>query len=386
MIRSSSEPSPKHYDLVFVGWQSPIDGIEDTDVSKELHVVNTDGSGLRRISEALTGESDISPAWSPDGRQIAFIRRSEVGGFVAVANSDGTDQRYLASFESQHRFPLPTVSWLPDGTKIVYSVVIGGPPPRVDPIYIVNADGSGQREFTELDGGLAPVWSPDGTKIAFGKRACPGDEDPCLLPNRVRLYVMNIDGSGKRVVAEELAIVSQVAWSPDSDQLAFLCIDPFRPPTDLCLSGPDTSTATHLLVNGASGDVAWSPDGRRIAYVSDAGRDELGFALNVYDLESSTDMRLDETTGRLAGIDVPSWSPDSRQLAIRIAHDSSRTGADSRGDIYVINVDGTGLTPVTTGGKASCCPSGLQCPGKSNPLNPSHPAARPLICHRSPTV
>jgi Tol biopolymer transport system component len=99
--------------------------------------------------------------------------------------------------------------------------------------------------------------------------------------------------------------------------------------------------------------MAWSPNRSRLAYVSEA---DGVLGVNIIDADGSRDVRLEATTGRLAGIDTPSWSPDGTRRAVRFPYEEAGEGpgAGSRGDIFMINADGTGLTQVKAGGIVSC--------------------------------
>jgi Tol biopolymer transport system component len=145
-------------------------------------------TGSDLLQHNARGES--SPAWSPDGRKIAFVSNSE----IYVMNADGSEQRTLTQRGAQ---PL----WSPDGRKIAFVSVRDG---KYDEVHVMNADGSGKRNLTHNpapDG--APAWSPDGRRIAF--QSWRGAD----------LYVMNADGTGQRNLtrtpgAREFGI----AWSP----------------------------------------------------------------------------------------------------------------------------------------------------------------------------
>src|SRR5262245_43609251 len=82
----------------------------------EIYSINPDGTGLTDISNA-PGFNDFWPAWSPDGRQIAFVSVPPGGNFdIYVMNADGSGRHRLTDNPATDNFP----SWSPDGTKVVF--------------------------------------------------------------------------------------------------------------------------------------------------------------------------------------------------------------------------------------------------------------------------
>ena len=118
---------------------------------------------------------------------------------VYVINADGSGQRRLTRTLGY----VPDIAWSPDGQKILFVGYQPGTRGKVSNIYVMNADGSGQRRLAER--GHNPRWSPDGTKIAF-------------VSNRdgnLEIYVMNDDGSGLLNLSQNpLGDEEWHAWSP----------------------------------------------------------------------------------------------------------------------------------------------------------------------------
>jgi len=157
-------------------------------------VVNWDGSGLKRLTAGTATDQD--PAWSPDGRRIAFLR----DGSIHVMNDDGTGVTRL-SFTGFDSHP----SWSPAGSRIVFASSRTG----VNAIHVMDADGTNVIQLTgdsAID--YSPSWSPDGSAIAFQRNA------PSGWPS---IYVMNVDGSG----LSRLGSGRTPAWSPDSRRILY---------------------------------------------------------------------------------------------------------------------------------------------------------------------
>ena len=156
------------------------------------YLVRTDGSGARRLPYfPLTGWSRA--VWSPDGTRIAFAAKSPgqpptstspSHSDIYVMNADGSGKRRLTHDARSNAEP----AWSPDGRRIAFKSSRDGN----SEIYVMNADGSGKRNLTRnpaQDG--RPSWSPDGRRIAF-----LSDRD-----GRLEAHVMNADGSGQRSLA-----------------------------------------------------------------------------------------------------------------------------------------------------------------------------------------
>jgi Tol biopolymer transport system component len=283
--------SPDRRRIVF---QRPENG-----ANSEIYVMNLDGRGLRNLTRHPA--KDGLPAWSPDGRRIAFIRwwGCCTSHELRVMNPDGSGQRKLAS-----KLPIEGgYSWSPDGRRIAFTrqldagIAFGRQRLNIE-IYVMNSDGSGLRNLTRSPGwhDFSPVWSPDGRKIVFSRSRdnlpwawAPND------PGDMEIYVMNADGSGQRNLTRHPAS----DWSP-----------------------------------------VWSPDGRRIAFVSSRGG---AHGIYVMSADGSHVRTLVRNVGKEP---FPAWSPDGRKIAF--------TGRTE--NIYVINTDGGGLQRLTRSPMADWAP------------------------------
>jgi dipeptidyl aminopeptidase/acylaminoacyl peptidase len=229
-------------------------------------------------------------------------------------NADGTHQTRLVAMDKAYSF---APVWSPDGTRIAFATGSD----NVFGVAVVNSDGTGLRRILKGSGGaeFPGSWSPDGSRLAIAASSGDGNSHIEIvdLSTDQRIVLPGGDGDGRP------------KFSPDGRKIAFFSGRDSGP--QVFVMNSDGSARVQLTGrDGESWAAVWSPDGTRLAFNSNrTGRHEI-FVMNA----DGSDQR--QLTHVSEGSNYePTWSPDGR----RIAFSSDREGQTQ---IYVMNADGSG--------------------------------------------
>lgn len=239
------------------------------------------------------------PAWSPDGKRIAFRARKNGNDQVCVMNADGKNVVELTQGEQDHFDP----SWSPDGRTIAFTRNVGVRKSRQ--ICTVSAkDGSNLTVVSSSDD-HCPTYSPDGKTIAF----------VAARERKYWTYTMTADGKDAERLVEQPVFSTAIvpAWSPDGTQIATTLS--LGEGDELHLVRPDGRGLTALTKFG-KGKMArcpsWSIDGKRLSFVLDDStlRTKSTHALWVMDANGNNQKELLQM-GSADGLFLPKaqWRP-----------------------------------------------------------------------------
>ena len=229
-------------------------GLVDNRPVKEIIFADYDGANVHRVT--VSRSINTNPAWSPDGRSIAYT--SWLSGFPEVlvsyiyegrmtrpANGNADDHNFLPAFSS-------------DGSQIAFMSNRDGN----SDLYVVNTDGTGEvRRLTNhpaID--VSPTWSPNGQQIAF-------TSDRTGAP---QIYVVGADGTGLRRLTYE-TYCDRPTWSPAPfNEIAYS--SKTGPGHDIKVLDLATNEVRQLTYGlGSNESPSYSPNGRHVAFMSTRG-------------------------------------------------------------------------------------------------------------------
>ncbi|SRR5579871_1108117 len=281
----------------------------------QIYVMDADGSHPRN----LTGDPKIhddSPAWSPDGRKIAFQSDRRSVSDIFTMDADGGHPTPIA--------PGARAAWSPDGKMLACARSIDGH----SEIFVVAADGSSPPRQVTFDHHFCadPTWSPDGTRLAFTSAGAQGLE----------IQSMRLDGTDRVVLAAGRGANRLPVWFRDG-RIAF---NSARDGHDALFVMESDGTLPHRVTDASvdEDESAWWPDGRSLVFESERSGNSDIYRMRLPD---APDGAIALTSG-LANNVHPSWSPDGKWIAF----ESNRDGTPN---IFVMDADGRQVRNLTRG-------------------------------------
>lgn len=225
IIQGVSDPSQNVY---------PASGKVALIRNNNLAIMNADGTNVRFLTSTYDPEGH--PAWSPDGRKIAY----EFQYGISIINADGTNPVRLLENGA-------TPKWSPDGKRILFARSINLSPK----IHVINADGTNLVQLTNTkDDDRTPSWSPDGTQIVFSRAGT--------------IWVMNADGTGAKKIFDTLGACVYPVFQPNGKKILFYSLG------DIFAMNPDGSAYSNITnsFNIVDGYPNFTSDGTSIYYAA----------------------------------------------------------------------------------------------------------------------
>jgi TolB protein len=215
--------------------------------TKEIYIMDYDGFNPRRVT--VNRSLNILPAWSPDGKTLAYVSyRLGIPDIFLASIYEGKSSNLTNGKGTQAFAP----AWSPDGTKIAFQSNRSGN----TEIWIANADGSGAHKITGSAGAnLAPCWSPTGQEIAFTSSRSGGPQ----------IYVMDSEGLNVRRVSTIGNWNDAPAWNPKYPEIAYTS----RLDAGLEVAIVDLGNHQVRQITEGRGNCeypAWAPNGRHLMF------------------------------------------------------------------------------------------------------------------------
>jgi len=255
-----------------------------TKAGRRFSLVIADADGESAKVALASPEPIISPAWAPNGRELAYVSFESGKATVRIQDVQAGTRRVLADFKGTNSAP----AWSPDGSKLVLSLSRDGG----TQLFVINRDGSGVRRIAQSSAiDTEACYSPDGSQIYFVSDRGGGPQ----------VYRMPASGGTAERVTFGGGYNISPAISPDGRTMAYIT----RTGGAFRLSVMDLATGQSQQISEANDDEspAFSPNGKLIVYASRAGGKEV---LMTTTLDGKIKTPLLVT---LAEVREPTWGP-----------------------------------------------------------------------------